>query len=1511
MSDASLERGLRMKPIVFSGDAAAFPMWKMTVLAYLDCLAVIHVVEEPNSSGLAASTILADALDPSAASSSSSSSSSGSSLGASGGIVDAASLQKSKVVFAFLMTCLGSAELGLMMSDVPRGNAHEVWRRLNAHYEGKSLSAVTLLRRRFDSLMMNNRSVMAYSSELKSIMVSLAAQGREHAIGSSAAVQRLLEGLNSSAYSAIQTQMLFIEGGSLTLTLEHVITRLTLFERSLVSATPGETAYFTDAGHGSRHTGSSSRGGGGGRSDRGGGGRECYNCGVTGHISRDCRAGKPAGGCAHCWKVGHSADVCHSKRDGRPARAVNSSRPPGVTNGGPRGPAVVPRAPGGASVFLATADTDDDDHEYALQTGVVSSGTGTPIVDADSSARTIKIFVDSGASSTMFGPGVTLTNPVVSGGRITTASGAALSSPSTGSLSLQTSTGVRLCFDKAYQHSDLKTNLMSVSSLCESGGGGRHFVFTDKKAVFRERDGTVIFTAPRDGKLYSFDAQLPAALLVDVAADDAQPASASRAKKIDWHARLAHTAFSGMKALYDAEAVVGWELIIEGGDNDDNRVCSGCMHGKSHRAAFGTHASKRARATRVLGRVHADLIGPLEASSSGCRYMLMMVDEFTRMAFGVPLVRKSDAAAAIVAWCTAAAVQQGVPIIEFHTDGGGEFTSHALVAFFTQHGIKPTVTLAHTPQHNGIVERFNRTAVEKARSMMHHAAAPRAMWAECLSTAIYVRNRSTVRAGTTSTPEGMWHVSSTPPSIMHLRVFGCDAYRHVPDQARTKLDSKASIGIHLGYDDSKGGWRILDSAGNNIRYSRDVVFDEGSFTQMAAMAARGAPHALDFGGDFSRLMDANAIKFAILLSDESGGVAGGAVDPPHAAAASVAVEDAPVLGHHPVAAAPVVVPRVVAVQQGAAAAPRRTISVPSGLRGTAGSIFDTAGPELARGSRTRRPPVQLGMVSEGDLVADADDAAAFAAVVEVGAGDDAPRSVDEALARADGEMWRGAMQREIASLDAYGTFVHVVPPPGARVMRSKFVFKLKRDSDGAPLKYKARLVAQGFSMVQGVDYHDTFAPTLSTKSLRVVLALVAHLDYELLQFDVPTAFLNATMNEEVYMRTPTGDTVRLLKTLYGVKQAPREWNLDFNESIVEIGYTRCSSDSCVYVKTSATGRVMILPIYVDDGFPACHSSDLIEMRADIERLMVKYQIQVITDATVVIGLRVTRDRAARTLRLDQSVYVARLLEQYRMSECKHAPTPSSGVKLSAESSGEEVTSAESSDASRNLTHYGSLVGALLYVALCTRPDIAHATGVLSRFIASPRAHHWIAAKRVLRYLAGTSHLGLEYGGAGERDSTIVLGPNYCDADWAGDVTDRKSTTGYVMKVNGSTVSWASRKQTTVSLSSAEAEYMAAGAAAQEVLWLRALLRDLGFEQRSATVVLCDNQAAIAIASDDVHHARTKHIDIRHHFIRDHVASGVLALRWVSTHAQEADVLTKALGAVPYSRMRDCILGVAV
>ena len=287
----------------------------------------------------------------------------------------------------------------------------------------------------------------------------------------------------------------------------------------------------------------------------------------------------------------------------------------------------------------------------------------------------------------------------------------------------------------------------------------------------------------------------------------------------------------------------------------------------------------------------------------------------------------------------------------------------------------------------------------------------------------------------------------------------------------------------------------------------------------------------------------------------------------------------------------------------------------------------------------------------------------------------------------------------------------------------------------------------------------------------------------------------------------------------------------------------------------------------------------------------------------------------------------KLLERFVMSEARPAPTPAverppkveekvegpNGGEVMARggvvcAAGDKRGEQGEEESKSWLRYYGSLIGALLYLSLSTRPDITQAVVRLSRHLKDPSLLHWTAAKRVLRYAKGTASMGLTFGGSASSSQQVCLGPVYCDADWAQDPADRRSTTGYITKINGGTVSWASKKQTTIALSSAEAEYMAAGAAVQEILWLRTLLSELGWRQEAATVLLCDNQAAIALASDDVHHARTKHIDVRHHFIREHAAAGAVKLEWVSTKEQQADILTKPLHTLPFTHLRSQVMG---
>jgi hypothetical protein len=353
----------------------------------------------------------------------------------------------------------------------------------------------------------------------------------------------------------------------------------------------------------------------------------------------------------------------------------------------------------------------------------------------------------------------------------------------------------------------------------------------------------------------------------------------------------------------------------------------------------------------------------------------------------------------------------------------------------------------------------------------------------------------------------------------------------------------------------------------------------------------------------------------------------------------------------------------------------------------------------------------------------------------------------------------------------------------------------------------------------------------------------------------------------------------------------------------------------VYAKKSKNGKPIIHCLFVDDLFSACAKEDLAEMEADRRALSRKYTVKDLGDAKLVLGMRVTRDRKRKLLWLDQEQYVRKLLLRHGMEECRTMATPSeAGYRLRKGEGDNKKNLGDHRDAgSFSQEEYASIVGGLQYAALSTRPDIAYQASVLSRYLSDPHLQHWVAAKRVLRYLSGTAALGLQFGGkAPSKDGRMqqLVGPVYSDADWAGDEETRRSTTGFVVLLGGGAVSWASKRQKTVALSSAEAEYMATAAATQEIVWVRTLLNELGYEQDSPTPLLCDNQAAIAMAGNAVHHSRIKHIDLRHHFIRERVADGSMRVQWVPSTDQVADLLTKPLGAQPLTRLRFGLMSAA-
>ena len=535
--------------------------------------------------------------------------------------------------------------------------------------------------------------------------------------------------------------------------------------------------------------------------------------------------------------------------------------------------------------------------------------------------------------------------------------------------------------------------------------------------------------------------------------------------------------------------------------------------------------------------------------------------------------------------------------------------------------------------------------------------------------------------------------------------------------------------------------------------------------------------------------------------------------------------------------------------------------------------------------------MEAGEGTEGEEYSDyvfsaAHDDIISAAVLDAGAD---PKSLAEAQSSPDWPRWKEAMDRELATLEKAGTWIDVPRPTDKNIVGSKWVYRIKRKADGSVDKYKARLVARGFTQIYGVDYFTTFSPVAKLSSFRTILALAARHDWEIESFDFNAAYLNGELDddEEIYMHPPPGydsdpNTVkRLCKALYGLKQAGRKWYDTLSRALADIGFSVSQADPGVFIAKIGED-ILILAVHVDDCVFTGSSASLIEEYK--EKINSCYAFTDLGPINWLLGIRVTRNRAERTISLSQTAYIDSILSRFALADAKPCTSPMVPgfvyTKDHSPSSPEEA-------AQMKKTPYREAIGSLMYVAVATRPDIAFAVSALSQFLSNPGRAHWEAVKRVFKYLSGTKTLELTYGG--ERHGL----EGYTDADGATQ-EHRHAMSGYAFLIDGGAVSWSSRKQELVTLSTAEAEYVAATHAAKEAIWLRKLVGELFPHLLTPTPLHCDNQAALKLATDDNYHVRTKHIDIRYHFIRHVVAIGALKLHYCPTEDMVADIFTKAL-----------------
>lgn len=499
-----------------------------------------------------------------------------------------------------------------------------------------------------------------------------------------------------------------------------------------------------------------------------------------------------------------------------------------------------------------------------------------------------------------------------------------------------------------------------------------------------------------------------------------------------------------------------------------------------------------------------------------------------------------------------------------------------------------------------------------------------------------------------------------------------------------------------------------------------------------------------------------------------------------------------------------------------------------------------------------------------------------------------PLHVREALARSE---WKKAMDSEFRALMSNQTWILVPNQGQENIIDSKWVFKTKYKADGSIERRKARLVARGFQQTTGLDFEETFSPVIKASTVRIILSIAVHLNWDIRQLDINNVFLNGHLKETVFMFQPEGyvdpakpnHICKLSKAIYGLKQAPRAWFDSLKDALLNWGFQNTKSDSSLFI-LKGTDHTTFLLIYVDGIIVTGSNTKFLE--AFIKKLNAVFSLKDLGQLHYFLGIEVQRD--AGGLYLKQSRYISDLLKKFNMEKSSPCSTPMvTGRQFTIE--GEPMVEP---------TMYRQAIGALQYLTN-TRPDIAFSVNKLSQYMSSPTTEHWQGIKRIMRYLQGTTNYCLHI-----KPSTDLDINGFSDADWATSIDDRKSMGGHCVFLGETLISWSSRKQKVVSRSSTESEYRALADLAAEITWIRSLLNELKLPMSRKPILWCDNLSAKALASNPIMHARSKHIEIDVHFIRDQVLKGQITVAYVPTADQIADCLTKSLTHSRFNFLRD-------
>ena len=1093
----------------------------------------------------------------------------------------------------------------------------------------------------------------------------------------------------------------------------------------------------------------------------------------------------------------------------------------------------------------------------------------------------IEFIIDSGASHNILGNDGTSLNPRtrMNHGKVVAVGGTRLVCDEIMDISLTTTNDFVLRFNKFLFVPKSDVNLLSVNSLIEIGLTP---MFNINTVNFINEQSKIIFTANK-----GFDNLYRVNLKVNVAGPHEKHPHMSKevyftslvrslnvcynrdweaaqhttrinklieAKPLDselqnWHETFGHCGSAKMKIILPTVMSKTVEI-------PDTFHCDACVKGKLTRKIKGTVTPLETHTYEIGELLHMDIVGPVKPETLGkSRFVLNVLEETTRytMSFVLPTKEGPTVLTKIqhcVEWFN---TQCNLKVKRFRTDQGSEFTFKGLTEYCEKQGIMQEFTNTYSPSQNGNIERLNRSLMDITRTWILGSRLPACLWGELYLYGTYIYNHRPHKTLGNKTPAGCLFKEGSSfkhPLTKFMHPIGCKVSMNIAPEVRPgKLGSRVVNGWFIGIVENQPGVKAWVEDTNQIYASRHVQVWNN----------------IRFDGNSSE-----ATELCVPGDGES----------PEDSQEEYVIED------------------IIDEIYNDAGEKRYRVRWEG-----YGETEDTYEPfeNIGHTDVFRR---WEGMEDESQVLTITTNKEDFP-------------TLQQAMKRADKDQWLLSMQEEMDALHEQNTWEVVPRPSDRKVISVKWVLRIKWNTERTVPKYKARLCVRGFTQVQHVDYEETFSPTLSKAGLRLILALGVQMGLKIHTVDCKNAFLHGDIDKDIYIEQPPlflreGTThmshvCKLVKALYGLKQAPLIWCQTLRAALLKGGFEQMATEPCIFVRRDSTNSnnkrsydlkdtwsevleqkdLCILGVYVDDITILARDEESLRMAKDL--IGTAFNMKDEGEIKKIVGIEVQKTKDG--IILHQRSMIEQMLAHQNMDKCNmnRIPMETNGVTLLTGSEGKPL---------EDNHWYRSVVGELLYQVVCTRPDISFAVNLCARKVENPTEDHKRAIQKILRYLKGTADKGLVY----ERKDKEPRLVAFSDSDFASDKVDSKSTCGYIVMMNGCTISWQTSKQKSVSTSTVEAEYVAASKAVKEVIWLNYLLEEvLGYDKMPKPLLLLDSAGAETLIQNEGVSQKTKHIRYSYHFIRDCHAAKLVDIRHVGGTDNPADMLTKPLAHDKFSK----------